>query len=118
MKLKFLACALVLFLGSPSFASLTVSPSSIDFGPVRIGFMGSAFFKVTNWGPAPARIYGCNSFGSFFCQIQCPFTLPPGGMCSGLIQYLPRMPLNEFQTAQIQTSETILPVFLHGIGVR
>ncbi len=105
-------------LPASAFGWVTVTPSSLDYGMVRIGFQSSRWVTVQNWGPQPTRLFGCSTFGSFWCQLQCPPVLMAGQSCNGIIRYFPRFEGNEFQTAQIQTQEGILTVFLRGTGVR
>lgn len=109
---------LLMILPASAFGWVTVNPSSLDYGFVRIGFQYSRWFTVQNWGPQPTPIFACSTFGSFWCQLQCPPVLGVGQACAGTVQYFPRFEGNEFQTAQIQTQEGILSVFLRGTGVR
>jgi len=109
---------LLMILPTSAFGWITVTPSSLDYGLVRVGFQSSRWFTLQNWGPQNSRVFGCSTFGSFWCQLQCPPVLAVGQACSGVVQYYPRFEGNEFQTAQIQTQEGILSVFLRGTGVR
>jgi hypothetical protein len=119
MKLKsFLTLALTLWCSAPASAMVMVSPPSLDYGLIRLGFSSSRFVSIQNWGPNPVRVFGCSAFGSYWCQLQCPGVLPAGQSCSALIQFFPRFEGTELQTAQIQTNESFLNVFLRGTAVR
>lgn len=118
MRLKSLFVLALAFFPSAVSAMVTVSPPSLDYGWVRLGFPNTRWVSIQNWGPNPVRIFGCSTFGSFWCQLQCPGVLPAGQVCNGMIQYLPRFEGTELQTAQIQTNESMLTVFLRGTGVR
>ena len=118
MILKTLFLSALVWCSSQASAMVVVTPPSLDYGVVRVGFSGSRWFSIQNWGPNPTRIFGCSAFGSFWCQLQCPGVLPMGQSCTGVVHYFPRFEGNEFQTAQIQTNESMIGLFLRGTAVR
>ncbi len=108
----------LILMSSTALAWVQVTPQSLDYGAVRLGMSSSRWFTVQNWGPQATRVFGCSTFGSFWCQLQCPFILGPGQWCNGIIHYSPRTEGNEFQNAQIQTQDGFPTVFLRGTGIR
>jgi hypothetical protein len=68
--------------GTGQGASLSVSPLSIDFGPVPLGVKSDPqVVTITNTGPIPLTVIGGGVVDPFSGHQNCPGELPPGESC-------------------------------------
>ena len=116
MKTLILGLALLLAPITSANAYLSVSPGSIYFGSVKVGSQTGQSFWVTNYGNEDVRIYGCNVFGAFQCQLYCYGVLHRGESCNGMIYFRPAAERYEFDTAMIQTDRSFLSISVQGSG--
>ena len=77
--------------GRGSAASVSASPSSVNFGSVQVGSSGSVFETLTNAGTASLTISSANTNGSAFAStgFTPPVTLVPGNSLTFQILFVP-----------------------------
>jgi len=116
MKTLLLGLALFIAPITSANAYVTVNPSSIEFGSVKIGSQSTQMFNINNFGNEDVQIFGCMVFGAFQCQLNCFGSLHRGQSCSGMIFFRPQSEQYEFESAMINTNEGSLNLSVHGSG--
>ncbi|MGE5096946.1 MAG: choice-of-anchor D domain-containing protein [Betaproteobacteria bacterium] len=71
-------------------AGISLLPSSVGFGVIRVGTSATGQFTIFSNGSAPLDISGIAASGAFFSQSNsCPATLPVGSACVVTVTYAP-----------------------------
>ncbi len=80
---------------SGAASTLVISPTSVDFGQVPVGFLGVKTITLKNTGMAPARISSIaiahtgTFYQDFFDLPLCPPSLAPGRTCIIFVSFFP-----------------------------
>ena len=72
-------------------SGLSVSSTTMSFGPVNIGQTGTSSVELTSWGNAPLTIASISVAGSMFqaAGLTTPLTLNPGQSATLALQFRP-----------------------------
>ena len=117
MKKIILSLALLIAPITAANAYLSISPSSMEFGSVKIGTQDRQMFFINNIGNENVQIFSCSVFGAFECDLNCFGMLFPGQSCSGSITFQPRDEHYEFESVYINTNSFPVNMSVHGYGV-
>ena len=117
-SMKTLILSLILFIApiTQANAYVSVNPSSMEFGGVKVGTSSSQMFFLQNFGGQAVQVNGCFVSGTFQCQMSC-FYLPPGGSCSGSVVFRPLSETYEFNTVTINMTTDFASISVHGSGI-
>jgi len=116
--MKILILGLILFIApiTQANAYVSVNPSSMEFGGVRVGTSSYQTFFLQNFGTQAVQVNGCFVSGAFQCQMSC-FYLPPGGSCTGSVIFRPLSETYEFATVTINMTTDFASISVHGSGM-
>jgi len=117
------ALEFVSLFGTATPPSLSLSPVSLDFGPVLVGGSATLPIRVTNGSHDPAVFAGIGATGDYSVSGDCPAngsSLAPSASCTLQVAFKPSQVGSRIGTASVATSLTAqaLTVNLTGTGVQ
>lgn len=94
---------------SANAAALVVTPSSVDFGDVKVGTTASTTVSVLNTGDSPVQVDGISSSNSAFTvsSSSLPATLQPGQSLTATVQYVPTTTTDSTGTLSLTSLATL-----------
>jgi hypothetical protein len=103
-------------------SSLTITPSSLDFGQVQIGAASTLSLQVSNTGAAPITFNSIQSTGPYSVTGTCPAsgaTLSPTASCTEQVTFTPLTTGTLAGTLAFSTSASTAAILvpLTGVGI-
>ncbi len=107
-------------LGTAGASSLTLQPTSLNFGTVLLGTTTSLPLQLTNSSSSPVTFTGITAAGDYAVSGSCPTTLAPNASCPELVSFTPTTNGARPGTLSIVSSASTLPLIaqLSGTGAQ